>query len=222
MTMKTKTAIASRRGFTIVELLVVMAISAMLAGIAITYSNISKNQIALSVEASKIGGTLYRTKDLAIATYNAPARPGSTKTCGYGMLIDSKNNNYSIFAFRPDQSKAAYSSTDLTKFCPSEAAVLAAGLTITGNNAEVTSTSPGTWHVPVTNNIKLYRSTGSDNLGVVLFYPPDPDALLSNGNAASATVTFLNPGETLHAYLAVPDGAPTTSVTVNPAGQIEF
>ena len=54
-----------RKGFTLIELLMVVAISAMLSAMAISYSNVSKNQITLSVETAKLAQTILRAKDLA-------------------------------------------------------------------------------------------------------------------------------------------------------------
>src|SRR5205823_134766 len=87
-------------GFTIVELLIVVAISAMLASIAIGYSSISRNQVALSVETAKVAESIIRAKSLAIATY--ASIPG---TCAYGVSVDIAQNRYSIFAFTPSPAK---------------------------------------------------------------------------------------------------------------------
>ncbi len=207
----------NRKGFTLVELLVVIGISAMLTSIAITYSSIARSQVALSVEAAKVGGAIYRAKDLSIATYNIPPAPGGTKVCGYGLAVDVANNTYSIFAFHPDRTKAAYAGIDLTHFCPSLAAVIAAGLAAN----EMASTSPATWQVPIANQAHLYNG-GGNTLTAALFYPPDPDTLLTNGNLSSNNMSFLASPAPLSAYISVLNGTATTSVTINPVGQITF
>ena len=203
-----------RKGFTLIEIIIVIAISAMLATIAIIYSQNSQNQVTLSVETSKIAETILQAKNLSIATYYT-----STSTCGYGAWINVASNTYSIFAFDPDP--ANYGGAGSIPPCPGTAAVTAAGIMVadgSGPGAEVAQYSPGTWETQVTNGVHLVSGGLGDDLSLVLFYPPDPTTLVSTSTAdphplgsGSATV-----------YLETADKKTTATISVNSAGQVSF
>ena len=98
----------SRSGFTLIEVLIVIAISAMLAGIAIGYSGVGRNQTALSVEETKISQFILQARTLAIATY------GNTNgVCGYGVSFNPTTQTYSLFAYVPGLSSCP-SALDIT------------------------------------------------------------------------------------------------------------
>ena len=63
-------------GFTLIEMLIVVAISAMLAAIAIGYSGVERDQTALSVEVTEISQFILQARSLAIATYGNAAGSG--------------------------------------------------------------------------------------------------------------------------------------------------
>lgn len=194
----------ARRGFTIIEVLIVIAISTMLATIALTYTSISRNQIALSVETSKVAESILRAKNLAVATYNTS--PG---TCAYGVYFNIPGNSYSIFAFTPDPAKYG----GKVPPCPSVASTTAAGLTLSGANAEMQPYTQGSWNVPIGQGVKLISA--SDNIVAVIFYPPSPDTLISRDGVTYATSTSA-------VYLETVDGSRSASVSVNLAGQVNF
>jgi len=68
------------RGFTVVELLIVMSISALLMSLLIFYSRAGERQIILLNEQAKLVNAILRSKALSIQTYNQPVR-----VCGYGV-----------------------------------------------------------------------------------------------------------------------------------------
>lgn len=189
------------KGFTIIELLIVVAISIMLSAIAINYTGTLRNTTALSVETSKIAGFIFRAKDLTIATY-----AGSSNICGYGTSVNAANNTYSLFAYKP--SSAKYGSVPP---CPSKASSTAGGISA----AEMVPYSSSTWNVPLANNVQLQTGGGTDNLVTVLFYPPAPATLLSHNGSTFATSTF-------KVYLATTDGKASTTISINPQGQVSF
>lgn len=207
------------KGFTIIELLIVVAISAILSAAAIVYTNVARNQTALSIQAATVTGSILHAKELAIATYNA-SPPGSPKVCGYGTSFNIASNTYSLFAYEPLPSK--YPDIPLSgsalRSCPSIASTTAGGI----SGQEMAQVSPGTWNVSLSpmrgaGNVTLRSGGGTDDLAVVLFYPPDPKTLLSSDGA-----TFLTPSETLSVHLTTLNGAASTTVSVNPAGQVNF
>ena len=80
-------------------MLVVVAISAMLATIAISYGGIERDQTGLSVEKTKMAEFILQARSLALATYKNSNT--LVNTCGYGVLINNPPNTYSIFAYTP-------------------------------------------------------------------------------------------------------------------------
>lgn len=196
------------KGFTLVELLVVLAISAMLSAIAITYTGMERNQIALSVETAKVAGLVLQAKSLSITTYAE-----SSSTCAYGVSFNISADTYSIFAFDPDPSKYGGSVPP----CPDEASVAGTGIA----PAEMVQYSPDTWNVSLANGVHLQSGGNGDDLAVVLFYPPEPVTLISRDGTH-----FLDPQTTPDmtsaAYFVTGDGSSNAAVSVNAAGQISF
>jgi prepilin-type N-terminal cleavage/methylation domain-containing protein len=195
------------KGFTLIEILIVVAISAMLSAIAISYTGIARNTTALSVESYKVAGFIFQAKDLAVATYNAV--PG---ICGYGVSFNDEtalvaSNTYSIFAFKPDYSK--YPGLDPSR-CPSAASTTAAGVS---SLTEMVPYLQSSWNVRLANGVRML--SGDDNLRTVLFYPPNPRTLLSHDGSA-----FIK--STLRVYLATSGNNASTTVSVNGAGQVSF
>lgn len=200
-----------RNGFTLVEILVVIAISAMLATVALVYTSSARNEVALAVETAKVAGTILRAKDLAIATYN-----NSPATCAYGVYLNIPANSYSIFAFNPDPAKYVPASVPP---CPSAASTTAAGIAVGGTTPEVTQYSAGTWNVSVANGVRMIDGGNNDTAVIALFYPPSPKTIMSRDGA-----TFIPPASatTLRVYLVTADGKGSTTISVSPAGQITF
>ncbi len=188
------------RGFTIIELLVVLAISALFSTLAITYSSVGRNTVALTVEESKISQFILQAKQLSIATYAS----GGTKSCGYGVVFNLDPTpplpqTYSIFSYDPGPGDPT---------CPSGS--------ITGiSSDEEKPYTDGTWQVPISSGVRLASS--SDNLAAILFYPPVPTVFLSSDGATfSTTVSSLN------VYLESVDGENNKTMAVNSEGQITF
>lgn len=139
-------------GFTLLELLIVVSITALLSSYAILYTATGRQQVALYVEASKITQTVLKSKSLAIATYANPAAP----VCGYGVRVDSGASAYALFSYNaPDCSSIpSIDFADASKYTELERFSLAPGLAF---------------------------QTGSTPLDAVLFVPPDPETLLWSG-----------------------------------------
>ena len=84
----------SRAGFTLIEILIVVGITAMLSGAVLTYTSTSRDRISLSVEEAKLAEVISRAKSLAITTYAREDVP-----CGYGVSLDYEAHTYELFAF---------------------------------------------------------------------------------------------------------------------------
>ncbi len=187
------------KGFTLIEIIIVIAISAMLATIAIGYNAAERNQIALSVETAKVSQFILTAKGLALATYNVA--PG---TCGFGVYFDITNDRYSLFAYHPSAPPP----------CPSAASTTASGIM----QDEIQEYSIGTWQVPVTNGVLLKSGGAGTNLSVVLFYPPAPTTLLSTSTAS----TYLFGATTPAVHLVTEDNNESTTIFVSPGGQVNY
>ena len=85
---------SARRAFTIVETLIVIGITALLAGFVLTYTSTGREQIAVSVEQAKLSQTISRAKALTVSTYNQPEIP-----CGYGVFVDYPGRRYTLFRY---------------------------------------------------------------------------------------------------------------------------
>jgi len=180
------------RGFTLIEVLIVVAISAMLAAIAIGYSGVERDQAALSVEETKVSQFVLQARSLAIATYSNAAGTA----CGYGVSFDAASQTYSIFAYVPGG------------ICPPVSSITSPPSV--GSEARYTDE---TWKVHPQEGL-LFSTSGPNALSMVLFYPPDPATLLfdKSGNLMSQASIYLN---------AV-DGKASKTISVNSAGQVSF
>jgi prepilin-type N-terminal cleavage/methylation domain-containing protein len=188
----------SKSGFTLIEMLIVVAISAMLAAISISYSGVERDQAALSVEATEISQFILQARSLAIATYGSAV--GSA--CGYGVAFDSSSGTYSIFAYVPNSGYLVP--------CPVMSSVsVAPGM---GARAKYTDE---TWKVYPRNGITFSMSSSSA-LSLILFYPPDPATLLfdKSGNLMAGGPASID--------LVTPDGAASRTILVNSVGQMSF
>lgn len=87
-----------RFGFTLIEVLVVLGITSLLAGMILTYTSTSRDRTALYVEEAKLAQTISRAKALGIATFTANGTP----PCGYGLKVDYDAQSYSVFSYRAD------------------------------------------------------------------------------------------------------------------------
>jgi prepilin-type N-terminal cleavage/methylation domain-containing protein len=183
------------KGFTIVEILVVIAVSAMLSALAITYTNVGRNQIALSVESAKISQFILQAKELSIATYS-----GSGASCAYGVFFDLVNQSYSIFSYNPAGAPP----------CPTASAVTSIG---PNDMAEYT---PGTWNVKLSRGISMSAGSAGDSIQYVMFYPPAPTTIfVDNGTDGLAY-------QTSYVYLSTIGNTASTNISVNPAGQVSL
>ncbi|HVO28703.1 MAG TPA: prepilin-type N-terminal cleavage/methylation domain-containing protein [Candidatus Paceibacterota bacterium] len=187
-------------GFTLIEILVILAITAIMSTLIIVYSNVSQTSVALSVEEAKISQFILQAKSLTLATYGTVTTPA----CGYGVLFNTAADpqTYSIFAYVPNG----------TSTCPSPQSV-----TAINQATDVHEYTQGTWQVPLTSGISVVPTAQNpDGLALVLFYPPDPTVFLSHDGA-----TFQPPFSTDKIYLTT-TGGQAAAISVNSEGQVSF
>jgi prepilin-type N-terminal cleavage/methylation domain-containing protein len=200
-----------KKGFTMIELLVVIAITAMLSSIAIIYSHVGQNQIALSIEASKIGELILQAKELSIATYSQ-----AQNTCAYGIHFDYPAQNYSLFEYNMKSSG----------FCPSIASTTALGGMKAPGAPQQEEYSVGSWNVHIARGVVMLYPTStpaSDTIEDILFYPPNPFTFINFiGNTTSGQGTFTENPTPGNIYLRTSDGSESRTVTINSSGQVSL
>jgi len=207
-----------KKGFTLIEILIVLAITSVLSGLAIVYSHVGQNQISLSIEESKIAQLILRAKELSIATYTA-----NDATCAYGVQFNLANSSYSLFAY----DSATSSGSGIKATCPSvartSAAIDAGAIGIYEQGSWQLHTAAG---VSLIDPANLAASEASDTIQDILFYPPDPCTLISLDGATFQSVcnfgTNSNPPSEAYIYLTTTDGSMQRTITVNPAGQVSL
>jgi prepilin-type N-terminal cleavage/methylation domain-containing protein len=187
-------------GFTLIEVIIVVAISAMLAAIAIGYSGIERDQTALSVEETKISQFILQARSLAIATYYGSA---AGSVCGYGVSFDASNKTYSIFAYVPYPAPS-------TAPCPVVSDV-ASGSEVQDHEVRYTDE---TWKIHPQSGI-TFSVASSNALSVILFYPPNPATLLFDFSGGSIT-------NEASINLETADGKLSRTILVDSAGQVNF
>jgi prepilin-type N-terminal cleavage/methylation domain-containing protein len=189
-----------RAGFTLLEILIVIAIAAMIAAIAIIYSGAGRNQVSLSVESAKIADTILEAKHLAVATYSG----GTNRVCAYGVYFNIPSSTYSLFAYNPGGGSGP---------CPSVAQTSSSTF---NPQTDIQEYSPGTWQIHVAQGLVIQKDTNNcTSAVVVLFYPPNPTTLISQDGT-----TFVN--QQSYVDLASADGAATEVIAITPAGQVNF
>lgn len=185
-------------GFTLIEILIVVAISAMLAAITIGYSSVERDQTALSVEETEISQFILQARSLAIATYSNAAGAA----CGYGVAVDPSTETFSLFAFVPNPLPS-------TAPCPSLSNITSSTQV---QNGEARYTDE-TWKVHPQNGITFSMSSSSA-LSFVVFYPPDPETLLfdKSGNGTSqGSISLVSA-----------DKRSSRTISIDSAGQVSF
>jgi len=181
-------------GFTLIEILIVIAISAMLAAITIGYSSVERDQTALSVEETEVSQFILQARSLSIATYSNAAGAA----CGYGVSINPSTQTYSIFAYVPGGSA-----------CPEASNIIYASVADSANEKPYTNE---TWQVHPQNGI-TFSTASSSALSYVLFIPPDPTTLLFNSSGLISQA-FIK--------LVSADGGSSRTISIDSAGQVIF
>lgn len=80
------------KGFSLVEILIVIGIITVLSLMAILYSHTGERQIALFQEQMRVLNVISRAKSLSVNTFNKPDVP-----CGFGVHFDKSDNSFRIF-----------------------------------------------------------------------------------------------------------------------------
>jgi prepilin-type N-terminal cleavage/methylation domain-containing protein len=183
-----------RKGFTLIEVIIVVGITAVLAGMILTYTSASRDQVALYVEQAKLAQSISRTKSLAITTFNRPPGDGPVP-CAYGIHMDYDAQTYTIFSYAAP--RCAITAADLAQIGEEDCSQ---------TSACVVSTE----HLPL--NVRLVADDAAA-VSDILFVPPDPKTWIwKQGFNATSTEGQVS----LEATQA------TVVIRINQAGQITF
>lgn len=183
---------ASCAGFTLIEVIVVIAITAMLSSFLILYNSNSRQRIALFVEQAKIAQTLQRAKSISLSKY---AVPGDS-SCGYGVRFDYTAQPQTYFVFQyalgagEDCSQVSFIQDDDNHIQP-----------VPGLAFEVNS------------NVVFDQDPHDDRIEYVLFIPPNPRVLVTTGDITHKSGKV---------YLKIKSGDEQAVIGVGSAGQINI
>lgn len=86
-----------RTGFTLVEVMVVMSVTAMLSALILVYNASTRETLRLFTEKARVAQLILRSKSLALSTYT----DGGETPCGYGVRFDLTAGKYDLVAYRP-------------------------------------------------------------------------------------------------------------------------
>ncbi len=188
----------SRRGFTLVELLVVIAVMVFLSAYIISYQKTGQRQITLYVEAQKMASLILKAKSLAIESFVDV----SQGNCGYGLEVNYNQGSYNMFYY------ATSTTNNQSKYiqCPGikKNGVLASDQIVAFSGVE-----------RLNSGLVFQTPMPDDAIYYVLFVPPDPETLIAdqNGNIFSGS-GIIN--------IKTKDGLAKAAITVNSAGQVNF
>ncbi|MCX6703022.1 MAG: prepilin-type N-terminal cleavage/methylation domain-containing protein [Candidatus Wolfebacteria bacterium] len=149
------------KGFTLVEMLIVVAITAMLSSLLIVYNRTGEYQIVLFREQSKLASAVFRAKTLSVATFGKSESP-----CGYGVHLDP-GGSYFIYRVFPLAGEDCFSPSMSKKY-------------VDGASDKFESD----FFLPST--ISFVDLDVSD----IFFMPPNPDTYIFNASGGDARIVL--------------------------------
>lgn len=183
-----------RTGFTLVEVMVVMGVTAMLSALILVYNASTRETLRLFTEKARVAQLVFRAKSLALSTYTQ----GGAQRCGYGVRFDRAAGTYALVSYAPPS-------------CADRAQVRT-------NPEYFEEVQLSSFALPPTLEFRnrADADTGTGELSYVLFIPPDPTVLLAREDG-SLIVT--GDGEV---RIGIKDRTTDAIVNVNGAGQVTF
>lgn len=151
-------------GFTLIEMLVIIAILTVFSGILISYNKDSGRQMLLVANQAKLVSLISRAKSLSISTFlDSSASPalGDPITCSIGVHVNRSSGE--VFIFR-----------DLATDCS-----LLADNKYTGDSEKAGLLGElNTFKLD--SKIVEFTPPAADDLNDIVFIPPDPQILINN------------------------------------------
>jgi|GEM_PF-1857802 prepilin-type N-terminal cleavage/methylation domain-containing protein len=81
-----------RKGYTLIEMLIVTSIMIIMSGVLLAYNHESERQLVLGVDGARVIGFLNRAKSFALGKYVGVKRGGGTadqSACAFGIHFDT-------------------------------------------------------------------------------------------------------------------------------------
>ena len=147
----------SYRGFTVVELIIVVFLIGVLVSIATFYSSSADDQIATFRTQGKIIEALYNARSLASGVYGN-STTSETVPCGYGISFNS-STSLTLFQYNPP--------TSVTNDC-------------SVSDIENDLKNPDNASVIPMQTVSLDAGRIQTNVSMIFFLPPDPQACASD------------------------------------------
>ena len=186
-----------RKGFTLIEIMIVITVMSILAGALVIYNSSSRQQLVIYVEQAKIAQLVLRARALALSTFTAPNAP-----CGYGVYFDYANRTYSLFGYSErscrEISQVNHDPTIRDPVYPDQMAYFV---------LEENKLNP-----------QLKFGAGVERLEDILFVPPDPSTKIWLEGSGAPILS----GGTGNIYLETVDGTSKLRLQVGTGGQISF
>lgn len=153
-----------RSGFTLVEIVVTMAILIIFSGILVGYNQTSSRQLVLISNQAKLVSLVSRAKNLSMSTIlenpGGSYNPGDPVTCAYGVHVDKSAGK--IFIFR-----------DLAVDCSLSDNKYSSDTERNGLKGEFDV-------FELDSKIAEFMPATSDDLNDIIFIPPDPKVVINN------------------------------------------
>lgn len=147
-----------KAGFTLVEIMVVLAVTAMLSSLILVYNASTRETLRLFTEKARVAQLVLRAKSLAISTYT---ETGVTP-CGYGLRFNRVTGSYALVAYRPASCR------DRSRVDTSDDAY------------EVVQAT--TFELPST--IEFEDRGDAKDVSYIIFIPPDPAVLIARDDGS--------------------------------------
>lgn len=181
------------RGFTLVELIVVVGVTVLLSAFLLTFGNSGRTQITSYVERAHLAEVIFRAKTQSLETYSNPRAP-SLKTCGYGVHVDYADNQYFLFGIidtdllgrncQTVSSIANAKSNPLLQYTEEPSHGLPPGIVFVPDPEGQSVTLDDVLFMPPQPKTLLWTSDGIGQRpkGTITLQGSDPITLLSNGS----------------------------------------
>jgi prepilin-type N-terminal cleavage/methylation domain-containing protein len=150
-----------RSGFTLVEVMVVLAVTAMLCAVILIYNASTRETLRLFTEKARVAQLILRSKSLALSTYTGTG----DAPCGYGVRIDRAARAYAIVAYRPPDCR------------------IRSAVDTQASSFDVAEQSSFT----LTPSLEFRNIGNGQDLAYVIFIAPDPVVLVADENGALIT-----------------------------------
>ncbi len=183
----------SKKGFTLIEILVTLGILAILSAILVGYASESSRQTFMMIARERVIRLFARVRSLSTSTYSVNAGGGNQMLiCGYGLHVDRPAGKLFIF-----QEMASDCSIANYQYTPGTDVPLAGALDSYSLD---------------TGRIQFVTDPNGD-LNDVVFVPPNPDIHINGDTAGTITKAGVD--------LQIKDGSGyTAEVNINNAGQV--